>query len=30
MDDSAITWDEVIKSFHEEIKTITINLNEKM
>ena len=30
MDDSAITWVEVIKSFHEEIKTITINLNEKM
>ena len=29
MDDSAITCDEVIKPYNEEIKTISTNFNEK-
>ena len=29
MDDSAIIFDEVIESYHEEIKTISTNFNEK-
>ena len=30
MDDSAIIFDEVIESYHEEIKTIPTNFNEKI
>ena len=30
MDDSVITFDEVIESYDEEIKTIPINFNEKI